>query len=168
MQNSLKVHLLIYLSLLIFFTLDIFPLIYKLNNFFPSLFILAFIYWNLALPQKLNLSYPFLMGISYDFLQGTFIGIFPLIFIALSYICQRYFYQFRPLSYVQQSLIILVIFLLIKVFLSISFLLPSPNSLGLVDNNYIKISFLYALINAVTWPFIFFSLRFYRRKWINE
>ena len=166
MNKRFKNNLLISLSFLLCFLIDSFPFSLQLNEIKPSLVLLSLIYWNLALPERIGIGFSLSLGILYDFLQGTLLGIYPLIFIFTSYLCQRFFYQIRPMRFFQQSLIIFLLFLLIKLYLSIDFEDSIPSHLSLVDKRYIFSAFLNATISAIFWPIIFFVLRLYRRKWI--
>ena len=154
--------------MLAFFILDSINLSYQFTKIFPSFFILSFIYWNLAIPEKIGIGFPLLVGVFYDFVQGTLIGIFPLIFVFISFLCQRFFYQFRPLKFIQQSIVIFLLFLVIHFLLGIDFENSVPSSITFVDNKYVLLSFSNALVNAITWPFLFFILRYYRRKLISN
>ena len=116
MNKDLKNYLLISLSLIFFILLDLISFSQTTDQIKPSFFLLGFIYWNIALPEKMNLYFAFTFGLLMDFMQGTVLGVYPLILILISYLSQRFFYQFRPLKFVQQSFIILLIFLIFRFF----------------------------------------------------
>ena len=103
MNKRFKNNLLISLSFLLCFLIDSLPFSLQLNEIKPSLLLLSLIYWNLALPERIGIGFSLSLGILYDFLQGTLLGIYPLIFIFTSYLCQRFFYQIRPMRFFQQS-----------------------------------------------------------------
>ena len=166
MNKRFKNNLFVSLSFLLCFLIDSFPFSLQLNEIKPSLVLLSLIYWNLALPERIGIGFSLSLGILYDFLQGTLFGIYPLIFIVTSYLCQRFFYQIRPMRFFQQSLIIFLLILLIKFFLSIDFDNSIPSHLSLLDKRYIFSASMNAAISAIFWPIIFSVLRRYRRKWI--
>ena len=167
MNKSIKINLLLYLSFFFCILLDSFSFSYQINNIKPSFVLLSFIYWNLATPEKMNVGHAFLLGLICDFMEGTFLGIYPLIFLFISYICQHYFHQIRPMKFLQQSVIIFLLVISVRFFLSLDFTNSEPDNLTLMDSNLIWLAFLNALISAIFWPIVFILLRLFRRKWIT-
>ena len=167
MNKDLKNYLLISFSLIFFILLDLISFPQTLDQIKPSFFLLSFIYWNIALPEKMNLYFAFTFGLLIDFMQGTVLGVYPLILILISYLSQRYFYQFRTFKFVQQVFIIFLIFLIFKFFIALDLNDADPNSFSLVDKNYALLSLVFALLNSLVWVPLFYVLRIYRRKWIN-
>ena len=121
MNKNLKSYSLISISLIFFIFLDLISFSQTADQIKPSLFLLSFIYWNIALPEKMNLFFAFIFGFLMDFIQGTVLGLYPLILVFISYLSQRFFYQFRPLKFIQQALVIFFISQIISA--PISFLL---------------------------------------------
>ena len=167
MNKDLKNYLLISLCLIFFILLDLISFSQTTDQIKPSFFLLGFIYWNIALPEKMNLYFAFTFGLLMDFMQGTVLGVYPLILILISYLSQRFFYQFRPLKYVQQAVIIFFIFLIFRFFIALDLNDADPNSFSLVDKNYALLSLFFALINSLIWAPVFYILRIYRRKWVK-
>ena len=167
MSKHLRDNLFISLSLIIFFVIDLLPFSSSINKIKPSLLILCFIYWNIALPEKIKLLFVLVFGFLLDLINGTLLGMYPLILLIISYFSQRYFYQFRPFTFIQQCLVIFLVFFSIKILLAIDFNNINPNSLTLADKDYVISSTWYSLLNSLTWPLIFFSLRAYRRRWVK-
>ena len=167
MNKDLKNYLLIILSLIFFILLDLISFSQTADQIKPSFFLLSFIYWNIALPEKMNLYFAFTFGLLMDFMQGTVLGVYPLILILISYLSQRFFYQFRPLKYVQQAVIIFFIFLIFRIFIALDLNDADPNSFSLVDKNYALLSLVFALLNSLIWVPVFYILRIYRRKWVK-
>ena len=167
MNKDLKNYLLISLCLIFFILLDLISFSQTADQIKPSFFLLSFIYWNIALPEKMNLYFAFTLGLLMDFMQGTVLGVYPLILILISYLSQRFFYQFRPLKYVQQAIIIFLIFLIFRFFIALDLNDTNPNSFSLVDKNYALLSLIFALLNSLVWVPLFYVLRIYRRKWIK-
>ena len=139
----------------------------SLNEVRPTFLLLTLIYWNIALPDRIGITSALLFGLLMDFLEGTFLGIYPLVFVISSFLSQRFFYQFRVRRIWQQSLIIFLLAFTLKLLLSFDFIDVQPNLISLSDNLYLVSSLIYALLSSFLWPFIFFSLRYYRRKWIS-
>ena len=167
MNKDLKNYLLISFSLIFFIVLDLISFSPAADQIKPSFFLLGFIYWNIALPEKMNLYFAFTFGLLMDFMQGTVLGVYPLILILISYFSQRFFYQFRPLKFVQQVFIIFLIFLIFRFLIALDLNDADPNSFSLVDNNYALLSLIFALLNSLIWVPLFYVLRIYRRKWIK-
>ena len=167
MNKDLKNYLYISSSFIFFILLDLISFSQTADQIKPSFFLLGFIYWNIALPEKMNLYFAFTFGLLMDFIQGTVLGVYPLILILISYLSQRYFYQFRTFKFVQQAFIIFLIFLIFKFFIALDLNDVDPNSFSLVDKNYALLSLVFALLNSLIWVPVFYILRIYRRKWVK-
>ena len=167
MNKDLKNYSLISLSLIFFILVDLISFPQTADQIKPSFFLLGFIYWNIALPEKMNLYFAFTFGLLMDFIQGTVLGVYPLILIIISYLSQRFFYQFRAFKFVQQAFIIFLIFLIFRFFIALDLNDADPNSFSLVDKNYALLSLFFALLNSLIWVPLFYILRIYRRKWIK-
>ena len=167
MNKNLKSYSLISISLIFFILLDLISFSQTLDQIKPALFLLSFIYWNIALPERMNLFFAFTFGFLMDFIQGTVLGLYPLILVFISYLSQRFFYQFRPLKFIQQVLVIFSIFLVIRFLIAVDLNDSNPNSLTLADKDYVLISLVFALLNAFFWPPLLYVHRIYRRKWIK-
>ena len=167
MNKNLKSYSLISISLIFFIFLDLISFSQTADQIKPALFLLSFIYWNIALPERMNLFFAFIFGILMDFIQGTVLGFYPLILVFISYLSQRFFYQFRPLKFIQQTLIIFLIFIVIRFLIAVDLNDSNPNSLTLADKEYVLISLAFGVLNALIWPPLFYVHRIYRRKWIK-
>ena len=167
MNKDLKNYSLISLSLIFFILVDLISFPQTADQIKPSFFLLGFIYWNIALPEKMNLYFAFTFGLLMDFIQGTVLGVYPLILIIISYLSQRFFYQFRAFKFVQQAFIIFLIFLIFRFLIALDLNDADPNSFSLVDKNYALLSLFFALLNSLIWVPLFYVLRIYRRKWIK-
>ena len=167
MNKNLKSYSLISISLIFFIFLDLISFSQTADQIKPSLFLLSFIYWNIALPEKMNLFFAFIFGFLMDFIQGTVLGLYPLILVFISYLSQRFFYQFRPLKFIQQALVIFFIFIVIRFMIAVDLNDSNPNSLTLADREYVLISIAFAVLNALIWSPSHYVHRIYRRKWIK-
>ena len=167
MNKNLKSYSLISISLIFFIFLDLISFSQTADQIKPSLFLLSFIYWNIALPEKMNLFFAFIFGFLMDFIQGTVLGLYPLILVFISYLSQRFFYQFRPLKFIQQALVIFFIFIVIRFMIAVDLNDSNPNSLTLADKEYVLISIAFAVLNALIWSPSYYVHRIYRRKWIK-
>ena len=161
-------NLTIYLSLLAALILDS---IYLSSSFLvikPTFVLLALIYWNIALPDKVGIVLSLVMGIIVDFIEGSVLGTYPLLFVVVAYLCQRFFYQFRVMKIIQQSIILFVLFLFIKQYLAIDFSFSYGSNFNLFNSSNLLITFLYSLLSAIAWPVLFYCLRYSRRRWIKN
>ena len=161
-------NLTIYLSLLATLILDS---IYLSSSFLvikPTFVLLALIYWNIALPDKVGIVLSFVVGIIVDFIEGSVLGTYPLLFVVVAYLCQRFFYQFRVMKIIQQSIILFVLFLFIKQYLAIDFSFSYGSNFNLFNSSNLLITFLYSLLSAIAWPVLFYCLRYSRRRWIKN
>jgi rod shape-determining protein MreD len=167
MNKSVKDRLLIYLSLLIALIIDS----YNFSNIFqfikPSFVLLVLIYWNMALPDRVGITTALLFGVLVDLLQSSILGLHGLLFVLITYLCQRFFYQFRITPIWQQSFLIFILMILFKQILAFDFLDSSVNRTNLSDNSYLINTFYYAILSSISWPFVYYSCRLYRRRWIK-
>ena len=167
MNKNFKSYSLISISLIFFILIDLISFSQTADQVKPALFLLSFIYWNIALPERMNLFFAFIFGFLMDFIQGAILGFYPLILVFISYLSQRFFYQFRPLKFIQQSLVIFLIFLIIRFLIAVDLNDSNPNSLTLADKEYVLKSLTFAVLNALIWSPLFYVHRIYRRKWIK-
>ena len=167
MDKNLKSYSLISISLIFVIILDLISFSQTVDQIKPALFLLSFVYWNIALPERMNLFFAFIFGFLMDFIQGTVLGLYPLILVFISYLSQRFFYQFRPLKFVQQALVIFLIFLVIRFLIAADLNDSNLNSLTLADKEYVLLSLAFAVLNALIWLPLFYVHRIYRRKWIK-
>ena len=167
MDKTLKSYAFIIISLIFFILLDLISFSQTLDQIKPALFLLSFIYWNIALPERMNLFYAFIFGFLMDFIQGTVLGLYPLILVFIAYLSQRFFYQFRPLKFIQQAVVIFLIFLVIRFLIAIDLNDSNPNSLTLANKEYVLMSLAFAVLNALIWSPLMYVHRIYRRKWIK-
>ena len=167
MIKNLKSYSLISISLIFFILIDLISFSQTLDQIKPALFLLSFIYWNIALPEKMNLFFAFIFGFFMDFIQGTALGFYPLILVFISYLSQRFFYQFRPLKFIQQTIVIFLLFLVIRFLIAVDLNDSNPTSLTLADREYVLISLAFASLNALIWPPLFYVHRIYRKKFIK-
>ena len=129
-------------------------------NFFLELNFgfLIFAYWVFALPERIQSSVALIYGLVIDLLFSNVIGLNMLFFITTSYIIHLYVFRFRIFSYFQLS----VFFSGSSTFYTAcKYLLLSPNNYSYV---VLLISF---LITLVLWIGIYFTMRAFRRSFLN-
>lgn len=168
MNKLTKNRLLIYLSLFLALGIDSYNFSNSLQLFKPSFTLLVLIYWNMALPDKVGITTSLLFGIFIDLMEGSLLGLHPMLFVLISYLCQRFFYQFRIAPLWQQSSFIFIIALFLKQILALDLLDSDLEKSNFSDLGYFFTSFNYAFLSSLTWPFVFYLCRKYRRRFITN
>ena len=166
MNKSSKNQLWIYLSLVIAMIVDNFGFPESTLQWKPLLTLLALIYWNMALPDKVGILEALLFGFIMDLLNGSVLGLHGLLFVLITYICQRFFYQFRVSPIWQQSVILFFLFFIFKMAFTFDFLDVSVG-FNMTDNLYLTNAFIFSLISSIFWAPTFILLRAFRRKRIK-
>ena len=139
----------------------------NLETIKPTLVLLTLIYWNMALPDKVGITAALSFGIFIDLIEGSLLGLHGLLFVLITYICQRFFYQFRVSPLWQQSFILFVLFILYKQVFALDFINTNQELTNLSDSLFLFNSFLFALASALIWSPLLLTLRYYRRKWVK-
>ncbi len=135
-------------------------------NWKPLLTLLVLIYWNMALPDKVGIFEALFFGIIMDILNGSILGLHGLLFVLITYICQRFFYQFRVSPIWQQSVILFFLFFIFKMAFSFDYF-NVRLGLNVSDGFYLTNTFLFALVSSLFWIPTFFLLRELRRRKVN-
>ena len=125
----------------------------------PEWILLINIYWAVALPSNTKMLLAFLSGFFVDIVLGHPLGISSLSYVIFIYVILS-LYNFLRYMTVHQQMIMLFLLLVVKQ----HFYIWTFYMFGLdIDYQTLIIS---TLTTAVLWPFIYFSLRFARRKWV--
>ena len=156
----------IYSSLFLAFVIDIYVTPEVLILWKPVLTLLVLIYWNMALPDRVGIFEALLFGLLLDVSTGALLGLHAALFVLITYICQRFFYQFRVSPMWQQSVTLFFLFFIFKLAFGFDFNDMAPG-LNLSDRNYLLDSFLFSLIMSLIWTHLFFILRELRRRKIR-
>tara|TARA_Y100001958_G_scaffold8016_1_gene4913 strand:+ start:145 stop:495 length:351 start_codon:yes stop_codon:yes gene_type:complete len=112
----------------------------------------------IAVPSMYNLYTVWLIGIIADVTVGSILGMNALVYIFLSFIVKELHKSLRYFTIIQQSIIILIVFLI-----KVTFLIWIDSLLGSEIFN-IDMYFV-ALSSALLWPAVFYSLRYFRRRY---
>ena len=163
MNKSFKNQLWIYTSLLLAMIMDIYFFPESIIYWKPLLTLLVLIYWNMALPDRVGIFEALFFGLIMDLLNGSVLGLHGILFVLISYICQRFFYQFRVSPIWQQSVILFFLFFIFKMVLSFDFF-SLRAGLNVSDSFYVLNSLLFALVSSLFWTPTFFLLRELRRR----
>ena len=168
MSRDLKNQLLIFLTLFIALYVDTYMFTSNFQMWKPTFVLLTLIYWNMALPDKVGIPAALSFGIFVDLIEGSLLGLHGILFILITYICQRFFYQFRVSPLWQQSFILFFLFLLYKQVFALDFMNTNQELTNLSDKSFFLNSFLFALFSALIWSPLLLSLRYYRRRWVKH
>ena len=166
MNKPFKNQLWIYFSLFLAVIMDNYLFPESTLNWKPLLTLLVLIYWNMALPDKVGIFEALFFGIIMDILNGSILGLHGLLFVLITYICQRFFYQFRVSPIWQQSVILFFLFFIFKMAFSFDYF-NVRLGLNVSDGFYLTNTFLFALVSSLCWIPTFFLLRALRRRKVN-
>jgi len=167
MSRDTKNQLLIFLTLFIALYLDSYLFPAGFQTIKPTFVLLTLIYWNMALPDRVGIFAALLFGIFVDLIEGSLLGLHGILFVLITYVCQRFFYQFRVSPLWQQSFILFFLFILYKQVFAIDFLNINENLINYSDNTYLLNSLLFASLSALIWSPLLLILRYYRRRWVK-
>ena len=152
MNNPLVIILSTFFSVIL--TISTFPLGY----FSPDWIFLIIIYWIIAVPSMYGFFVIWLIGIITDVAVGSTLGMNALTYVFLSYVVKRLYKSLRYFTVIQQSIIVLVLMAI-----KITFLLWVDVMLG--ADIYSTSMFWTIITSAFVWPIIFYSLRYFRRRY---
>jgi len=167
MSRDIKNQFLIFLTLFTALCIDSYLLLGALQIIKPTFVLLALIYWNMALPDRVGIMAALSFGIFVDLVEGSLLGLHGVLFILITYACQRFFYQFRVSPLWQQSFILFFLFFFYKQVFALDFLNTNQDLTNFSDSLSLKNSFLFALFSALIWSPFLLVLRYYRRRWIK-
>ena len=168
MSRDLKNQLLIFLTLFIALYVDTYMFTSNFKMWKPTFVLLTLIYWNMALPDRIGIMAALSFGIFVDLIEGSLLGLHGTLFVLITYVCQRFFYQFRVSPLWQQSFILFFLFILYKQVFALDFMNTNQDLTNLSDSFFFMNSFLYALFSAFIWSPLFLTLRYYRRRWVKH
>ena len=166
MNKSNKNQLWIYFSLAFAMVMDNFVFPESILQWKPLLILLVLIYWNMALPEKVGILEALFFGLIMDLINGSILGLHGLLFVLITYICQRFFYQFRVSPIWQQSFILFFLFFIFKMAFTFDFH-NVTEGLNISDSLSLTNAFIFSLISSIFWVPTFILLRALRRKKIK-
>ena len=168
MSRDVKNKLLILLTLFVALYVDSYLFAANFQITKPTFVLLTLIYWNMALPDRIGIMTALFFGIFVDFIEGSLLGLHAILFILITYICQRFFYQFRVSPLWQQSFILFFLFILYKQAFALDFINTNQDLTNFSDSSFFMNSFLFALFSALIWSPLLLTLRYYRRRWVKH
>ena len=147
--------IIIFLSILLglILALSLLPLGYMA----PEWLLLINIYWAIALPTNNKLLLAFVSGYLVDILYGQVLWLTSLTYVIFIYIILRLYNSLRYMT-VSQQMVVISFFILIKQ----HFFVWSNSVLG-IDSEYFDLM-ISAVISGILWLPIYYTLRYFRRK----
>ena len=125
----------------------------------PEWILLMNIYWAIALPSNTKMLLAFVSGFFVDIVLGQPLGISSLSYVIFIYIILSLYNSLRYMTIPQQTIMLFLLLVVKQHFFIWTFYMFGLD----IDYQTIIIS---TLTSAALWPFIYFSLRFTRRRWI--
>lgn len=148
--------LIIALSFVIAFVLNLIPLPVWVVSYRPDWVILVFIYWCLAIPDRFGTGMGWVIGLLVDVTNASLLGLHALGMATLGYITSRLHLRIRMFPWWQQSLSILVLLIIYK-----SLVGWMRSLLGELHFDWMY--WMSSLIGVLIWPWLFVILRDLRR-----
>ncbi|MET1254747.1 rod shape-determining protein MreD [Aliikangiella maris] len=137
--------------------LDVMPLPEVIAMFRPEWVVMVFIYWVMAIPNRLGVLTGWVIGLIMDVLQGSLFGINALSMALVAFLIQMLYHRLRLFPPWKQAFNITVIVGIHR--------LVVINLNGLVEQVSGDFTYWLPLISvALFWPWIFILLRDIRRK----
>ena len=150
------------ISLTFFIGLMLSLMMLPLGYIAPEWILLINIYWAMALPSNNKMLVAFVSGFFVDIVLGQPLGISSLSYVIFIYIILSLYNSLRYMTVPQQTIMIFFLFIVKQHFFIWTFYMFGLN----IDYQTLIIS---TFTTSALWPFIYFSLRFVRRKWgVNE
>ncbi len=147
----------IYVSIFIAFVLEVLPMPIGTDIYRPDWLLLVLVYWNIALPQRVNLGVAFICGILLDVLLGNSLGINSLGLVIVVYITSIHYQRLRNYSVWQQMAVLGLLCALYNVTV---FWLHH----WLTDVLF-QFTYFWPIVTSVfLWPWLFWMLRKIRRQ----
>lgn len=125
----------------------------------PEWILLINIYWAIALPSNNRMLLAFVSGFFVDIVLGQPLGISSLSYVIFIYIILSLYNSLRYMTVPQQTIMLFFLFIVKQHFFIWTFYMFGLD----IDYQTLIIS---TFTTSALWPFIYFSLRFARRKWV--
>lgn len=154
---NLRTALVIYLSILLAFSLTIFPLPFSWQWVRPEWVTLILIYWVFRKPNYCGVMTGWTVGLLMDVLGGVLLGQYALAMSILVYLTHLLRNRFSFFLVWQQMFVILVLVGIVQLIpLLVQWLIGHPPRTLLYWSS--------TLISVILWPLVYRSMNFYERK----
>lgn len=134
------------------------PMPQWLVSFRPEWVVVVLIYWVMALPHRVGLGFAWVVGFFLDVLEGSLLGLNALALTLVAYLSMSLYQRLRMFTLLQQSSTVLVLVGIYQLLIFWILTITDHNTPG-------NLSFLQSAVSsALVWPFIFVTLRHFRRS----
>lgn len=159
MKNALVISL----SFVFAFILEVVPMSWLINWMRPEWVLLTLIYWVLVLPDRVGISIAFILGLLMDLVSGALLGEHALAFVAISYMMTYFSQRIRLLSMIQQMIFM---FLLLFAYQTFQFWTWKISGIGVGDVTVSKgLYWLASVTSVLVWPIIYTFLKYYQNRY---
>ncbi len=149
--------LVIFVSFVLALMLTILPLPEWVRFYRPQWYTLVLIYWAMAAPQRVGVGVGWAVGITVDVITGTLLGQHALALSLIAYITQKMHQRLRLFPIWQQSLTVLILLHIEKLF--------NMWIMGAISQPVPPLLFWAPpFVGMLLWPWIYIVLRDLRRK----
>ncbi len=157
-HDKTVVRLVVLASLLLAMVLRIMPIPSGWFIYNPDWVLLFLIYWAMAIPERVGVGYAWCVGLFCDVLTARMLGQHALAYAVVVYICVKLHRQLRLYPVHQQMFSVLLLLLLDQMLIFWTQNIKAASTIG-------WIYWLPALVGALVWPAILFTLRWLRRRY---
>lgn len=148
----------IFVSFVVAGLLLVLPLPPWLESFRPEWAALVVIYWVMAMPHRVGLFVAWIVGFFVDVLEGSLLGLNAMTLALTAYLALSLYQRLRMFTPVQQSGTVLI---LVGVHQLLTFWVLTASNQSTASNLMFMLA---AFSSALVWPFVFVSLRYFRRN----
>ena len=124
----------------------------------PEWVLIVFIYWWIALPERIGVGIGWIMGLFLDVVRGTLLGQHALALTIVALITLKLHQRIRVFPLYQQALIVLLLLILqAMIIVWIRGITGSAPQIWII--------LLPTITSALLWPWLFIFMRFLRRRY---
>ncbi|HBO39452.1 MAG TPA: rod shape-determining protein MreD [Pasteurellaceae bacterium] len=138
-------------------TMEIAPWPVDFQGFKPAWVVLVLFYWVLSVPYKVSIGTAFVLGVVWDLVLGSILGTHALVLSLFTYLVALNHQLLRNLSFWQQSLLLILFVLAIR--LAIFFTTSLIHSAHFQAQEVVG-----AFVSGIVWPWVFLLLRKIRHQ----
>lgn len=137
--------------------MEIAPWPVDFQGFKPAWVVLVLFYWVLSVPYKVSIGTAFVLGVLWDLVLGSILGTHALVLSLFTYLVALNHQLLRNLSFWQQSLLLILFVLAIR--LAIFFITSLIHSAHFQAQEVVG-----AIVSGIVWPWVFLLLRKIRHQ----
>lgn len=147
----------IYITIIVGLLLQIMPMPPQVDVYRPDWLLMILCYWSMALPNRVSVGVGALCGLVLDILYGTALGVHSFALVIPIFIVSANYQRLRNQSVVQQAVTIMMLSMIYH--LTVYWLLY-----WLINTEFRWTYFWPTATTVVLWPWLFWLLRKFRRR----